>query len=202
MKFIERLPFFYYEDGNVNSIQEALESEDSICKSKIEDTIKQLYIDTATWGIALWEGLLDIKPSTEDVEIRRKNIKAKLRSRGVVTPQKIINITNSYTNSDVDLEEFPAEYYFIICMVLNSITEEEFVELKKIVDSIKPCHLDTIYKWMIKERYSIFLASVTIDKEVITLYPFEEYEEQIIYFLGVDDDTILEIGLDEFLVIN
>lgn len=175
MKFIEQLPFFYYEDKNVNSIQEALESENGIYNSKIEDAISQLYVNTATWSLELWEKMLDIKPQTGDYEIRRKNIKAKLRSRGVVTPQRLINITKSYTDSEVDLDEFSAEYYFVICMWLNSLNAEEFLELKNIIETIKPCHLDIIYKWMLKQLYSIRMSCLSLDSETTTVYP-EDYD--------------------------
>ncbi len=171
MKFIEQLPFFYYEDETTNDIQSSLEKEYILSKQKIEDTKLQLYVDTATWSLHLWEKMLDIKPKTNDYTIRRKNIKAKLRSRGPVTPKRLISITESYTNSDADVDEYPAEYYFVICMMLNSINEEEFLELKNIIETIKPCHLDTLYRWMIKQRYKLGMGVITIDMESISVYP-------------------------------
>lgn len=188
MKFIEQLPFFYYEDENVNSIQEALEKEYNISQSKFEDTKKQLHVDTATWSLPLWEKMLGIMPKTEDITIRRKNIKAKLKARGIVTKQRLISITESYTNSDADLDEFPSEYYFVITMLLGSLSEEEFLELRDIIETIKPCHLGTIYRWMLKELYNLGIVSVSFDKEVVTVYPLGHSD---IFVLGSGGNAII-----------
>ena len=173
MSFIDQLPFFYWEDNNIKSIQDAFENESNIKKDKLEDTLLQLNVDTATWALDVWENMLGIRAKTSNYEIRRKNIKAKLRGRGTTTKQQLISITNSYSNSEVDLDEYPAEYYFVICIILNSITEEEYAELFEIIESIKPVHLESIYNWMVKERYRLGMAMSTFDLEIITVYPGE-----------------------------
>lgn len=56
MKLIDKLPSF---DRNyiVEEIQGAYDTELNILKEDIDDTFNQLFVDTATWGLDMWEDM-------------------------------------------------------------------------------------------------------------------------------------------------
>lgn len=83
MKLIDKLPSF---DRNyiVEEIQGAYDTELNILKEDIDDTFNQLFVDTATWGLDMWEDILCIEKKELDFDTRRSNIKAKMRSRVLV----------------------------------------------------------------------------------------------------------------------
>ncbi|MGO0862355.1 putative phage tail protein, partial [Clostridioides difficile] len=76
MKLIDKLPSFY-KNYMVEAIQNSYDTELSLLKENIDDTINQMFVDTSTWGLDMWEQILCIQ-NNEDLnyETRRSNIKA------------------------------------------------------------------------------------------------------------------------------
>ncbi|MDD2217944.1 MAG: DUF2313 domain-containing protein, partial [Eubacteriales bacterium] len=72
----------------------------------IEDLENQLFVDTATWGLDVWERELGIytdlsKPLLE----RREFIKSRLRGIGTCSIEMIENTALAYTNAEIDVIE-------------------------------------------------------------------------------------------------
>ena len=54
MKLINKLPPFYEDCPKTNTIQYVLSSEINNLYSKVNSTIYQLYVNSATWGLSEW----------------------------------------------------------------------------------------------------------------------------------------------------
>lgn len=130
-----------YEQSKVmQSIFEAIGSEFDSAEELSEDILKQLFPQTATWGLIYWEDAVKIIPNlNEDIERRRGKIIAKLQSRYVVNPKKMANIIKNYIGIDTIIVENTAPYTFTIEMdIKNNINLSEFIH---IVNRVKPSHL-------------------------------------------------------------
>ncbi|MDX5708873.1 putative phage tail protein, partial [Clostridioides difficile] len=120
MKLIDKLPSFY-KNYMVEAIQDSYDSELSSLKENIDDTINQMFVNTSTWGLDMWESILCIQ-NNEDLnyETRRSNIKAKMRSLGTTKLKVIKNICEDYTTTDVEVTVLSNEFIFILEFIVNN----------------------------------------------------------------------------------
>ena len=146
MSLITKLPSFYDNDIT-KPIQNSFTVEANSINDEVENTLNQFYVDSATFGLDKWEKMLGISKNNNDIQTRRENIKAKMRSRGTTTVSVIKNICEAYSNGIVEVIVNYSEYSFIIDFVGTIGIPNAFAELDKVIEEIKPCHLAHSYKF-------------------------------------------------------
>ena len=146
MSLINKLPSFYDNDIT-RTIQNSFAVEANSINDEVENTLNQFYVDSATLGLDYWERMLGISKNNFDIDTRRENIKAKMRSRGTTTVSAIKNICEAYSNGIVEVIVNHSDYSFIIDFVGTIGIPKAFAELDKTIEEIKPCHLAHSYKF-------------------------------------------------------
>ena len=146
MNLINELPSFYY-NTTANSIQDGLSSEVELVNAIVSDTLDQLFVEKATHGLDRWENMLGISKNNFDLQTRRENIKAKMRSRGTTSISVIKNICEAYSYGEVDIVMDYENYSFEVHFVGSIGVPKAFAELDKTIEEIKPCHLVHSYKF-------------------------------------------------------
>lgn len=136
-----------FDNPITRPIIDAFEIEEKILNETIEDVKKQFFVDEATWGLDKWEKMLGISKNNNDIQTRRENIKAKMRSRGTTTIDVIKNICEAYSNGVVDIIVNHSDYSFVIDFIGSIGVPKAFDELDKTINEIKPCHLAHSYKF-------------------------------------------------------
>ena len=169
MSLINKLPFFY-DNPITKPIIDALEIEGNILNECIESTLNQFYVDSATYGLDYWEKMLGISKNNFDIETRRENIKAKMRSRGTTSVSVIKNICEAYSNGEVDVIVNHSDYSFVIDFVGSIGIPKAFAELDKTIDEIKPCHLAHSYRF----NYNTHNDLSKFTHEELANYTYEE----------------------------
>ena len=146
MSLINKLPSFY--DNHITKpIQNSFTVEANSINDEVENTLNQFYVDSATFSLDKWEKMLGISKNNNDIQTRRENIKAKMRSRGTTTISAIKNICEAYSNSEVDVIVNHSNYSFVIDFIGTIGVPSAFAELDKVIEEIKPCHLAHSYKF-------------------------------------------------------
>ena len=146
MSLINKLPSFYDNDIT-RPIQNSFTVEANSINDEVENTLNQFFVDSATYGLDKWESMLGISKNNFDIQTRRENIKAKMRSRGTTTVSVIKNICEAYSNSTVEVIVNYSDCSFIIDFIGSIGIPSAFEELDKIIEEIKPCHLAHSYKF-------------------------------------------------------
>ena len=146
MDLINKLPYFY-NNKVTRSIQDGLSIESNSVSEKISNTLTQFFVDEATWGLDSWEKMLGISKNNNDIQTRRENIKAKMRSRGTTSIEVIKNICEAYSYGEVEIIVNHADYSFEINFIGSIGVPRAFAELDKTIEEIKPCHLAHSYKF-------------------------------------------------------
>ena len=146
MNLINKLPSFYDNDIT-KSIQNSFTVEANSINDEVENTLNQFYVDSATFGLDKWEKMLGISKNNNDIQTRRENIKAKMRSRGTTSINTIKNICEAYSYGEVEIIINHSDYSFIVNFVGSIGVPKAFAELDKTVNDIKPCHLAHSYKF-------------------------------------------------------
>ena len=146
MSLINKLPSFYDNDIT-KPIQDSFSVEANSINDEVENTLNQFFVDSATFGLDKWEKMLGISKNNNDIQTRRENIKAKMRSRGTTSIEVIKNICEAYSNGIVEIIVNHSDYSFIIDFVGSIGIPKAFAELDKTINEIKPCHLAHSYKF-------------------------------------------------------
>ena len=146
MSLINKLPSFYDNDIT-RPIQNSFTVEANSVNDEVENTLNQFYVDSATYGLDKWESMLGISKNNFDIDTRRENIKAKMRSRGTTTVSVIKNICEAYSNGVVEINVNHSNYSFEISFISTIGVPLSFEEMDRVVNEIKPCHLAHSYKF-------------------------------------------------------
>ena len=107
VNFLDKLPHFY-DNGITRPILKAEEEERNILFDEIEETLRQFFVETATWGLEYWERMLCIKTDeSKTYEDRRGIVLAKMKTARTSTIEAIreiclsfFNVTNAYVYED------------------------------------------------------------------------------------------------------
>lgn len=129
----------------------------------IEDFMKQLSIDTATWGLDIYEKELGIRTDiNKSYEERRSVIKSKYRGIGKFDKALLESIANAYTNGETKAT-FNGKLNVLFEDIKNNILN--LIDFENTLEEIKPAHLD--YTLSIKENDNIELQYKTMIVPVI-----------------------------------
>lgn len=145
MKLIDKLPFFYSECPVTNTIQEGLNIEADVLVNKTDNTVDQLYVNSATWGLELWEKFVGITKSSGSLTDRRLRIITKLTSKRTTTLEVMKELCKTYVN-EVDVKEIFEEYKILITLTEKEESdlpkEYNLNEINNAIWEIKPAHLE------------------------------------------------------------
>ena len=146
MSLINKLPSFYDNDIT-KPIQSSFTVEANSINDEVENTLNQFYVDSATYGLDKWEKMLGISKNNNDIQTRRENIKAKMRSRGTTSIEVIKNICEAYSYGEVEIVVDHANYSFEVNFIGSIGVPKAFAELDKTIEEIQPAHLAHSYKF-------------------------------------------------------
>ncbi|WP_256761398.1 putative phage tail protein [Cohnella sp. WQ 127256] len=111
--------------------------------ASIDDFKRQLDIDTANWGLSIYEKELGITANiNKPLEDRRSVIKSKLRGTGKIGATELEINVESWLNGDVEVS-FDGKIN--IKFVSDYGIPANLDDLKQRVREIAPAHLDVIY---------------------------------------------------------
>ena len=145
MKLINKLPPFYEDCPKTNTIQDGLSSEINNLYSKVNSTINQLYVNSATWGLIEWEKFADVKKTDGTIEQRRARVASKLKAKGTTTLEVMKSLCKSYSE-DIRVTEIYNEYKILLELITtkeNDIPKTyNFSDMNEAIWEIKPAHLN------------------------------------------------------------
>lgn len=164
------LPRWLFNDPTFAQTQAALNIEHERYRLKLIEVAKQLFYQTATWGLDDWELLLKIPNVGEkDIELRRKLIGAKLLRNTTATVQNTKRLMKEYsTHGDVDIEELGGCRLKLISLNGNFLWDELLAALYEFL----PAHLTfdfTIFEDFGAEYITFAQAAAVADSQVFNL---------------------------------
>ena len=173
-----RLPRYYQDSPQVSELERVLGEQAEALRVSESDTLAQLWVDTATWGLDLWEQWVGLPSDrTRPYSYRRSRIKAKLRGQGATTAEMLRSVVASFgfEPSQISVIEHPAEYQFEIVLSDLAAVPSDVSGIESAVNEIKPAHLDY---WFTYQRAQL-LATLRVGGglwviRAVTLPPMEE----------------------------
>jgi len=166
------LPWYYKSNVTIEGLQNSIAKELGKLYYNLEDLINQLFIDTATWGLSLYEKQLGLQTNLSlSYEERRKIIKAKLWGRGTTTKQMIKDTAEAFSGGEVDVIEYPEESKFIVKFIGVKGIPRNMQGFIDMLETIKPAHL----AYEIMYTYTVWDFVKHITWEQASQYTWNEF---------------------------
>lgn len=139
----EMAPEYFYGHGQTEAILEALTDASLTAKAALADTADQLFVQSATWGLELWEHQVGIATDpTLSLTERRKAVLEKLTASGNTTADMVRSIAETLTGYQARV--IMHQDYSFSLEFLGEQTELAPIDVSQVramVEQIKPAHL-------------------------------------------------------------
>lgn len=146
MSLIDLLPSYYSESYETLELQRAFLKQVNQAGEAKEDFFRQLFVQTATWGLDAWENAYGLETDrTKPDDYRRTRIMSKMRGQGTTTVELIQNVSESFSNGEVEVTEHNEQYIFDVKFVSSIGIPPNLDDLKNAIEEIKPAHLQVNY---------------------------------------------------------
>lgn len=137
------MPEYYQNSNAIKNMLDSHSYEVGKLLVTIEDVEKQLYINTATWGLDIWEAVYGITTNlTATYEDRREVIKAKMRGQGTITKQMLKKTAEAFSGGEVEIIEYPEQDLFIVKFIGVKGIPRNMAGFISMLDHITPSHLE------------------------------------------------------------
>lgn len=167
------VPFFISKIKEMQNIYNAQQKEIDKLNLDVKDLKAQSFVNTATWGLSLWEEFVGINTDiSKSIEERRASILAKFRGQGTTTRKVIEEIAQAYADN-IRVTEHNKESCFTVD--LESIDKGfpySLNSLYNIIEEIQPAHLEAIYSLISTTNSKLNLATTLLSAETTTIYPY------------------------------
>lgn len=140
------MPGYYRTSKVIDNLNNANALELDGFDKKLDNALNQFFIDTADFTLERWEKEFGIAVNNSyDTEFRRSRIKSKLRGQGTITISLIKNVSESFSNGEVDVIEDNPNYSFTVKFTGTKGVPPNLDDLKAAIEAIKPAHLAVLY---------------------------------------------------------
>lgn len=139
----EMVPAYYMAHEQSKAIIETLADASLEAKAALADVMDQFFVDTATWGLALWEWQVGLQTDTSlSMDARRSAIRQKLVASGNTTAETVRGLAESITGYEARVI-VNSDYSFSLEFLgeRNEFADIDVEEVRSIVEQIKPAHL-------------------------------------------------------------
>lgn len=171
------LPRWLNKDPLFSAVQDALNIEHESYRLKLIDAARQLYLETASWGIADWERLLKITPKAgADLERRRAVIRVKRRGDTVMTVENTRRLLEDFApRGEVDIKELGGNLLELI--IRNGTFYWD--ELLEALWEQLPAHLTFDFSLEWSDKFPLYVGQATHQRgEIKYRHETDQYARQ------------------------
>ena len=156
MKLIDKLPYFY-GNGYTRPIIEAEQVEADTLVEEIAETLKQCFVETATWGLDYWEDMLFLPRGTgKTYDERRSIIYTRMRATRTTTVEVVKELASAFFGPEnVTVTEHNENYYFNIEFENTKVNTVKLQDVIDVLEIFKPAHLNYGFTFSVKTNIQI-----------------------------------------------
>ncbi len=139
----EMVPGYHLACAQSRALIETLADASLAAKAALYDVMDQFFVETATWGLDLWEQQVGIETDRGlSHESRRGAIKQKLVASGQTTSEMVRQLAETITGYEARVH-INQDYSFSLEFLgeKTELADIDVEELRSVVEQIKPAHL-------------------------------------------------------------
>lgn len=150
-KLLKLLHKLYRKDNLTLEFTRAIAVQLDKAEQNIQEIAKQQYLDTASWGLDIFEKELNIKRKDKQIEQRQSVIRAKWRGVGKLTLYLIQTTLQSYVSGEVVVT---FQKYLFITMTSNKMEAIDMIDVVHTIEEVKPAHIGWGLKYILPDMQS------------------------------------------------
>lgn len=136
----------YYGTPQLALVWDALDRQLEAAQDAIDDVLAQLDLDTATWGLTLWERDYGLTPDvSERYAERRDRLRSHIRGAGTTTVELLQNLTEAYTGGETAVDDLQELWRLIVTFTGTIGVPSNMADLEAAVRAARPAHMDVEY---------------------------------------------------------
>lgn len=180
-EMIRYLPTFYYGSLDVDEMMKSEGEAFDKFNADIYDVLDQFYIESATWGLDIWEREFAIVSQPNDsYEQRRARLRAKITGTGTFTPADAQALANQFNEpKTAEYIRIPNKYQFKIRHNVDHLID--FKGMIKAFEEMKPAHLRHINGLLINTDMYAVKEYMKIKGWAVISYPKYAVNDSKIY---------------------
>lgn len=162
------LPKFLSRDSTFKATQDSLSEEHEKQRLLIIDICKQLFVESATWGLDDWERVYGLHNKHLPIDQRRNLLLVKIRGTQTITEsklQEIVNLVYPPKNAIVRENTGPNTFKVIVDTI------DALEEVRRVVEIYKPAHLSYLLSHAFIGKGLIMISGAVSQIERIHIMP-------------------------------
>ena len=147
----EYMPEHLRKDIETTALLNVESEEHNRQEEILKEIIDQFFVETATWGLSLYERDYGLTPNPgDDYTQRRNRIYLRLQRHQTSTKEFMKKLVKRYVSAEsvVDIEEYSANYAFKVIVDGGDILYKD--DLTEAIDTYKPAHLGHFIEYVYK----------------------------------------------------
>lgn len=162
------LPKFLSKDGTFKATQDSLSEEHEKQRLLIIDICKQLFVESATWGLDDWERVYELQNKHLSIDQRRSLLLVKMRGAQTITEEKLQEIVNLVypPQNAVVKENTGANTFKVIIDTIDALDE-----VRRVVEIYKPAHLSYLLSHAFTSKGTMMISGAVSQIERIHIMP-------------------------------
>lgn len=191
------LPKFLAKDKVMFHVLLACSAQHEKQRILLDDLSNQFFVQTATWGLAEWERLVDIMPPDgADIASRRAAVLLKLRKPPSVTVAFLEKLINQYiADESGTVTDHPETYSADFDIPL--LDKENLAGLTRDVRVYIPAHIGPAYKAHTIASAENHIAMLKSTVKTVDVYPaaVEQIKPESTFYVAMAMTTTEELAL-------
>lgn len=172
-RMFRQAPDYYRESLVMSEIWGTIAEDLALAGANDDDIILQLDIETATWGLDIWEKTLGLSTfADKPLSQRRERIKSKLRGHGTVNADLLKAVAESYDGGTIEVINSWATYQVTLKFISTLGTPANVADLQAAIDDIKPAHLEILWSYRYLRINEVHEVLTLAQVEALTLDKF------------------------------
>lgn len=167
--------------------------EFDLIDTKKVDLQNQLYVDTATWGLSLWENFYGLNTdTTKSDSVRRTSIKNHIGLASTLSVSKLQDLYSQYGFSNVTVSENAIGPYIVS---INSSAIPNIFDLKNIMNTLRkvvPAHIDMFLIFAVP---IVNMEYINGRNDYVDCYSTSQHYDNLIYQRELDPSVTTYIKL-------
>lgn len=175
VSILKYLPYFLSKDYRFKTTNNACDVEHENIKQYIKDCFNQLFVESATWGLDLWEQFLGLPiDKNNDYKTRRAKILSRMNNRQTVTLEFVNYLINLFVADKTSyVVDYPEKYLLEIMLPDNKITD--FKALEEILNIYIPAHIGWKYIAFTESKNYFYLGGIVSKCKTINIRANSEF---------------------------
>lgn len=162
------LPKFLSKDNTFKGTQDSLSEEHERQRLLIIDICKQLFVESATWGLDDWERVYGLHNKHLPTDQRRNLLLVKMQGAQTITEEKlqeIVNLVYPPKNAVVKENTGPNTFKVIVDTI------DALDEIRRVVEIYKPAHLSYVLSHSFTSKGPMMISGAVSQIERIHIMP-------------------------------